>query len=1075
MKILTPVGYVNIEDLSVGDKVLAYDIFTGQPIKNELLDKVKLDTSIPEFTGVFYRINGTWDLYEEQSVWRNNDVVFHAKQLEIGDIIFDENDNDVEIITIEKITKDSWWKLHISGDHSYIADGLTLHNASRFWVGGTGTWDNSTTTNWAASSGGAGGASVPGVNDTVTIDASSGTGTITVNTDFNITSLTCGAMGAGVGTPMTLDFSANNNSPTMSTFSGTGTGFRTINMGSGTWTLNGNNTTIWTTSTTTNLTLNAGTSTIVCNYSGSTGTRTIVTGGSSAFGINNLNVTAGTDILTISSTFFINGNLDFTGFTGAWASNTGSIAGNLTCGAGMTTNAGNSTITFTATSSKTITTNGVALQRSFTFNGVGGTWTLQDSLNLSVTASIITLTNGTFNANNFNVTCGTFTSSNSNTRVLSMGSGTWTLTGNNTSIWNTGTTTGLTVSGSANIVCNYSGSVGTRTISPGGLTAFSNNSGTLEITAGTDTVSLTGTSTDFRSIDLTGFSGTLTGAGTTINIRNSLTLSTGMTMSVTAAFNFAGTSGGGTITSNGKSFASNITFNQSGATWILGDDIRTGSSNTLTLTAGTFDTNNKNVTCGLFSSSNTNTRTLNMGSGTWTLTGNAATIFNVGTATNLTFSGTSCTINCTYSGSTGTRTISGGGATTVFGTIKFSAGSDTFVISSSTQLDNLDLTGFTGTWGTGTNSLTVSGNLTFGSGMVSPTGTGVITMSSTSGTKTITSNGVTVNRPITFNGVGGAWQFADTYTGGSTSTSIFTLTNGTLNANNQNISVFAFSSSNSNTRTLTMGNGIWTLTGTGTVWTTSTSTNLFLNPDGSTIVINDTSATGKTFAGGGLTYYNATWSGDNITVSGANTFNGWALNNAGLTNGLLLTAGTTQTLQTPSAFTNNGTAGNLTKLVSTSAGSAATISIASGIISNLDYMSIKDSTATGGATFYAGRNSTNVSGNTGWFFYNSQFTGQAVRDENRVSAQLSVNSRDGLTIIPLYANSTIINNGNSLVTTMYRLVVSDASTGSDLGPNDAKRDENYVPSIMAVSSDDGVTPVAVYSDINTNALLVKSN
>jgi hypothetical protein len=34
----------------------------------------------------------------------------------------------------------------------------------------------------------------------------------------------------------------------------------------------------------------------------------------------------------------------------------------------------------------------------------------------------------------------------------------------------------------------------------------------------------------------------------------------------------------------------------------------------------------------------------------------------------------------------------------------------------------------------------------------------------------------------------------------------------------------------------------------------------------------------------------------------------------------------------------------------------------------LDYVSLKDSTATGGASFYAGANSTDVSGNTGWTF-----------------------------------------------------------------------------------------------------------
>ena len=33
--------------------------------------------------------------------------------------------------------------------------------ANKYWVGGTGTWDAATTTNWSTSSGGAGGASVP--------------------------------------------------------------------------------------------------------------------------------------------------------------------------------------------------------------------------------------------------------------------------------------------------------------------------------------------------------------------------------------------------------------------------------------------------------------------------------------------------------------------------------------------------------------------------------------------------------------------------------------------------------------------------------------------------------------------------------------------------------------------------------------------------------------------------------------------------------------------------------------------------------------------------------------------------
>ena len=39
--------------------------------------------------------------------------------------------------------------------------------ATRYWVGGAGTWDATTTTNWSASSGGAGGASAPTSADNV--------------------------------------------------------------------------------------------------------------------------------------------------------------------------------------------------------------------------------------------------------------------------------------------------------------------------------------------------------------------------------------------------------------------------------------------------------------------------------------------------------------------------------------------------------------------------------------------------------------------------------------------------------------------------------------------------------------------------------------------------------------------------------------------------------------------------------------------------------------------------------------------------------------------------------------------
>ncbi len=136
--------------------------------------------------------------------------------------------------------------------------------ADRFWVGGTGTWDSSSTTHWSTLSGGAGGASVPAASDPVILDASSGGGVVTVNFSgtVSILSLTFGEFTG------TLDFSVNNNNVTLANSSsafikGSGSGIRTFNMGNGTWTITGNNTFSWNFTSITNLTFNANSSTIV--------------------------------------------------------------------------------------------------------------------------------------------------------------------------------------------------------------------------------------------------------------------------------------------------------------------------------------------------------------------------------------------------------------------------------------------------------------------------------------------------------------------------------------------------------------------------------------------------------------------------------------------------------------------------------------------------------------------------------------------------------------------------------------------------------------------------------------------
>ncbi len=52
--------------------------------------------------------------------------------------------------------------------------------ADRYWVGGSGTWNGTNTTNWSTSSGGVGGASVPTSSDNVFFDANSHTTNYTV-------------------------------------------------------------------------------------------------------------------------------------------------------------------------------------------------------------------------------------------------------------------------------------------------------------------------------------------------------------------------------------------------------------------------------------------------------------------------------------------------------------------------------------------------------------------------------------------------------------------------------------------------------------------------------------------------------------------------------------------------------------------------------------------------------------------------------------------------------------------------------------------------------------------------------
>lgn len=73
--------------------------------------------------------------------------------------------------------------------------------ASRFWVGGTGTWDNSSTTHWSATTGGGAGASNPSASDDVIFDTNSGGGTVTISG-----STTCQSLDSSTAAAFTMSW-----------------------------------------------------------------------------------------------------------------------------------------------------------------------------------------------------------------------------------------------------------------------------------------------------------------------------------------------------------------------------------------------------------------------------------------------------------------------------------------------------------------------------------------------------------------------------------------------------------------------------------------------------------------------------------------------------------------------------------------------------------------------------------------------------------------------------------------------------------------------------------------------------
>lgn len=223
---------------------------------------------------------------------------------------------------------------------------------------------------------------------------------------------------------------------------------------------------------------------------------------------------------------------------------------------------------------------------------------------------------------------------------------------------------------------------------------------------------------------------------------------------------------------------------------------------------------------------------------------------------------------------------------------------------------------------------------------------------------------------------GGTYTLQDAFqTTGSNS--VFYLMNGTFNPAGYNLSVGGFYISGGATRAYQGNTETVTSAGTTTAFFAGNITGLTwsapavfhaTNASASATTMNLNTLTLKElrFTPGGAGV---------VTFTGASTFSGITLSSEGTKN-IRFTKNTTYTITGDKFIDGNGA--NVITIDTDTAGTPFTLSKASGTVS-ADYLSLKDSTATGGATFYAGSHSTDVSGNSGWIFTDIP-SGGAIKD-----------------------------------------------------------------------------------------------
>ena len=666
--------------------------------------------------------------------------------------------------------------------------------------------------------------------------------------------------------------------------------------------------------------------------SGGAGGASVPTASDNVFFDANSNVGTGAFTVTIANSPRVCNNFTASGLDGtmtlAGTSIGLTVSGSLTFQATNFTRTYTGTTTFNATSTgKTVTTNGVSFFGDVTFDGVGGGWTLGSAL--TVTSQIITVTNGTFDTSssgNYAVTCATLSSSNSNVRTINLNASTLSSAGSFPIIFTT--STNLTFNaGTSQINC----STGSPTFSGGGQTFYNVAFTSAAITTG----SITGANT-FNNLSITG--------RTTVGI-GVLSLSANQTINGTL------TVSAGTAAAYRMQISSN-TFN---------------TTRTLTCAAVSLtDTDFRDITIAGAASPASGTR---LGD----CKGNSGITFPA-----------SKTVFYRQTGSadwgttsTGSWSATSGGAldatqfplaqdTAVFPAATYPASGSTTTINANYNIGTIDMslrTSNTMTLATSTNGVLIYGNWTNGTG-ITLSGTGSVSFLGRT-TQTITSASKTFTQLININTPSGSVTLQDALT--QSSTNFTQIVNGTLDLNGFTYTVGTRFTTVTGTKNLTFNGGTLVCPDPNTTSFNNNAPTGFTTTAGTGAgTISMTAATAKTFVGGGSTF-NCTLNQGGagaLTITGSNTFSNITntYKSTGATS-ILFTAATTST------FTDWNASGESTRLLTIGSVTAAshTLSKASGTVSS-DYLSISRSTATGGAGWYAGANSTNGGNNSGWVF-----------------------------------------------------------------------------------------------------------